>query len=172
MSEAEYVALIGVGGTLAAALLGAVGGYWLAVAKTNRDRVNRVAAAWGAISAEVESYASMASEFVQPVGGDRVMSPQWRLSTTVFQASLPALIADAAPSEREVQELLHFYREADSLNRGLDWLQEISIGGGAGAFRRDEVNELKARRIMRGGEYHVAVRALLDTRAGTITPVV
>ena len=100
------------------------------------------------------------------------MSPQWRLSTTVFQASLPALIADAAPSEREVQELLHFYREADSLNRGLDWLQEISIGGGAGAFRRDEVNELKARRIMRGGEYHVAVRALLDTRAGTITPVV
>lgn len=77
-------------------------------------------------------------------------------------------MADAAPGTAEVDALLRFYREIDSLNRGLDWRQEL--GPGAGDARRieerDEVNTRKAQRIMHGGQHYTSVRELLDARVG------
>jgi len=143
-------------------LLGTWAGYRLRASDERKDKRRRIRATWGAISAEVEACKRMAGTYLG-LNGQRVIAPQWRLPNVMLTSSLRALLADGDPTEPEVDALLKFHNEVEALNRGLD-LAEAEVGGGgaADARRRMEVNDLKAQRLVEGGEYYAALRPLID----------
>ena len=148
---------------IAGTLLGTWLGYKLKAQDEAKRRERRVRATWGAISAEVEACKRMATVYLTPdEDGKRVQAPQWRLPDVMLTKSVHALLGDGDPSEAEIDALLAFHTEVESLNRGLDLAQEAVDGGGVGVRGRTEVNDLKARRLIEGGEYYVALRPLID----------
>src|SRR5512143_1285513 len=114
------------GGTMlavAGTLLGTWLGYKLKSQDEKRSRERRVRATWGAISAEVEACKRMATAYLAPFEGHRVAAPQWRLPDIMLTKSLHALLGDGDPTEAEIDALLQFHTEVESLNRGLDLAQ-------------------------------------------------
>jgi hypothetical protein len=84
----------------------------------------------------------------------------------MLTSSLRALLADGDPTDPEVDALLRFHNEVETLNRGLALAQNEVGGGAAEARRRMEVNDLKARRLIEGGEYYAPLRPLIDRHVG------
>jgi hypothetical protein len=155
------VGLLAILGTL----LGTWVGYRLKASDEKKDRARRVRATWGAISAEVEACKRMATVYLAPnEQGQRIGAPQWRLPDVMLTSSLRALLADGDPSEPEVDALLKYHTEAETLNRGLDLAQEAT--GAADLRRHMELNDLKARRLVEGGEYYAPLRPLIDRHLG------
>jgi hypothetical protein len=76
----------------------------------------------------------------------------------MLTSSLRALLADGDPTEAEVDALLKFHNQAETLNRGLD----IAQRGPAINPRQMERNNLKAQRLVDGGECYAALRPLID----------
>jgi hypothetical protein len=75
--------------------------------------------------------------------------------------SLHALLGDGDPTEQEIDALLQFHTEVESLNRGLDLAQGLRVVE-AELISRMRVNDTKAKRLIEGGEYYVALRPLID----------
>jgi len=148
--------------TIVGTLLGTWAGYRLRASDERKDKRRRIRATWGAISAEVEACKRMATEYLRPTGnGHRVAAPQWRLPNVMLTSSLRALLADGDPSEPEVDALLKYHTEVETLNRGLDLAQEAGTSL-LDLSSRMWVNDLKAQRLAEGGEYYAALRPLID----------
>jgi hypothetical protein len=146
------------------ALLGTWAGYRLKAGDEKKAKHLRVRATWGAISAEVEACKRIATMYLTPdEQGNRVAAPQWRLPDVMLASSLRALLADGDPTEKEVDALLAFHSEVDTLNRGLDLVQQATQGFSQPKIdERRAINDLKAKRIASDGEYYVALRLLID----------
>jgi hypothetical protein len=92
--------------------------------------------------------------------GGGVAAPLYRLPTTAYSSSLPALLGDGAVSEAETQALVQFFSEVYTLNRGLDLVQA--------ARERDDQQTIQAEygrnllKIQRLIELHAAARAATD----------
>jgi len=99
----------------------------------------------GALRAEIEFCRRLAETYVR----DRVIALLYRLPTTAYSQSFPVLLSDAAVAETEVQSLMQFFSEVETLNRGLDLAQTARESGDEQALRAEfERNLLKATRLM------------------------
>jgi hypothetical protein len=146
-----------------AALLGVLLGFVLAEVKETWARRRRRMAHWGALRAEIEFSRRLAETYVR----DGVPAPLYRLPTTAYSQSFPALLSDAAVAESEGRSLIQFFSEVETLNRGLDLAQTARESGDEQAHQAEfERNLLKARRLMppaAGVEsYYQPARAVVD----------
>ena len=117
----------------------------------------------GALRAEIEFCRRLAETYVR----DRVIALLYRLPTTAYSQSFPVLLSDAAVAETEVQSLMQFFSEVETLNRGLDLAQTARESGDEQALQAEfERNLLKATRLMppaAGAEnYYQPARAVVD----------
>jgi hypothetical protein len=148
-----------------AALLGVLLGFILAEGKDWWTRRRRRKSHWGALRAELEFCRHLSETYVR----DRVIAPLYRLPTTAYSQSFPALLGDAAVAEREAQSLIQFFSEAEALNRGLDLAQSARERGDQEALEAEfKRNLLKAGMLIppsAGGNsenYYRRARAVLD----------
>jgi hypothetical protein len=145
------------------ALLGVLLGFALAEVKEALVSRKRRKAHWGALKAEIEFCRRLAETYVR----DRVVAPLYRLPTTAFSQSFPALLADAAITEAEVHSLMQFFSEVETLNRGLQLAQSARESGDQQTLQAEfERNILKATRLIApgavGDNYYQPARAVVD----------
>ncbi len=74
---------------------------------------------WAALSAEMEYCRSLADTYLRT----NIAAPLYRLPTVAYANSLPALLSEAALSESDTRNLLTFFNEVETLNRGLDQIE-------------------------------------------------
>src|ERR1700682_6118237 len=111
--------------TLLGASVRAVLGYKLKSSDEKTAKQQKIRATWRAISAEVEACRRLAEAYLTPNESGAIVSvPQWRLPDDMLTSSVQALLADGDPTHPEVDALLNFHTEADSLNRGINLVQE------------------------------------------------
>jgi hypothetical protein len=151
------------GTELWAALLGVLLGFVLAEAKEAWTRRRRRRAHWGALKAEIEFCRRLAETYIR----DRVIAPLYRLPTTAYSQSFPALLGDAAVTETEVHSLMQFFSEVETLNRGLDLAQSAREAGDEQALQAEfQRNILKATRLIppaaAAENYYQPARAVVD----------
>lgn len=93
---------------------------------------------------------------------DHVAAPLYRLPTMAYERSLPGLLADGAVDEHDMQTLLAFFSEVETLNRGLDLAQKARESGDQVAVVQElQRNQVKARRLTApesGTNYYTEVR--------------
>lgn len=63
---------------------------------------------------------NLCSDLAQTYVGDRIAAPLYRLPTVAYSNSLPALLSEAALGERDSRNLLLFFNEVETMNRGLE----------------------------------------------------
>ena len=149
-----------------AALLGVLLGFILAEGREWWARRRRRRTHWGALRAEIEFCRGLAETYLR----DRVVAPLYRLPTAAYSQSFPALLGDAAVAETEVQSLIQFFSEVETLNRGLDLAQTARERSDAQALQAEfERNLLKAQRLVPPGanaeNYYQPARAVVDAHA-------
>jgi hypothetical protein len=87
-----------------------------------------------------------------------------------FERSFPPLLADAAVSEHEMEALLAFYSEVQTLNRGLDLAQGARQRNDTAALTQEvQRNVVKARRLTVNDadpNYYIPIRSMLNKRLG------
>lgn len=151
---------------IVAALLGAILGFILSEGKDCLARCRRRKSHWCALRAEIEVCRSKAETYLC----DCVMAPLYRLPTTAYSQSFPVLLGDAAVAEGEVESLIEFFTEVESLNRGLDLAQTARERGDEGALQQEYGrNRLKAERLVpslpSAKNYYTSARAVVDAHA-------
>jgi hypothetical protein len=132
-------------------LLSVVVGFALATFKDSWQRRRRRETHWAALRAELEFCRRQAETFLR----DGVAAPLYRLPTTAYMRAFPALLADAAASEADVDALMQFFTEVETFNRGLDLAQAARAHNSETALQEEhQRNHLKARRLIhpQGGE--------------------
>ncbi len=60
---------------------------------------------------------------------DRVAAPLYRFPTLLYDKALPGLLADGALTVGQLEALLKFYSEVETVNRGLDRIDNLFIQG-------------------------------------------
>jgi hypothetical protein len=148
---------------LVAALLGVTVGFFLTQAKEILSRRQRRRTHWAALRAELEFCRRRAETYVR----DRVAAPLYRLPTSAYSHSFPALLSDGAVTEVEADALMQFFSEVETLNRGLDLAQAAREGGDNAAVSVEfQRNTVKASRLFPpdggGSNYYTAVRSAVD----------
>lgn len=71
---------------------------------------------FAALRAEIEHCRRLAQTYLT----DGVAAPLYRLPTVAYAHSLPALLADGGLDEAHTRDLLAFFNQVETLNRGLD----------------------------------------------------
>lgn len=99
-----------------AALVGAALAFSLVVLYDWLRSRRRRRAHFAALRAEIEHCRALAQSYLT----DGVMAPLYRLPTMAYAHSLPALLADGGLDEAHTRDLLAFFNEVETLNRGLD----------------------------------------------------
>ena len=92
--------------------------------KENNDRNQRVKGHLGALRAELAENHKYGETYLR----DKVKSPLYRLPTVIYEAALPALLADSALDEIKVGALVAYYGMVETLNRGLDEADRVRAG--------------------------------------------
>jgi hypothetical protein len=83
------------------------------------------------------------------------------LPDVMLKSSLQALLGEGNPTEQEVDAALNYHNEVQTLNHGLDLAEEVRASA-ADARRQMERNDLKANRLIEGGDYYAVLRPLID----------
>jgi len=78
---------------------------------------------YSALKAEMEYCQHLAQVYLK----DEIAAPLYRLPTVAYTNSLPALLADATLSEFDTRNLLTFFNEVETLNRGLDQAESARL---------------------------------------------
>ena len=149
---------------LTGAGVGAVLGFVLSQTKDWLSRRRRRKAHWAALRAEIKYCGSQASTYL----GDQVAAPLYRLPTIAYGHSLGALLSDGAVDEAEVEALITFYSEVETLNRGLDQAHDAR---GDGPTLENELrrNRVKAKRLKppeTGANYYSVALDVVDRHLG------
>ncbi len=130
--------------SVVASLCGVTVGFALAQSKDWWSRRRRRKTHWAAIGAELEFCRRMAETYER----DPVLAPLYRLPTMAYRNSLASLLADAALNGEELNAVMQFFIEAETLNRGLDLAQEARAGNNEKALAEEvRRNTAKARRL-------------------------
>jgi hypothetical protein len=99
---------------------------------------------WRALRAELQ----VCRERAKTYETDAKAAPLYRLPIVVFPNSFPALLTDAAVDEDAARALIECYSEVESLNRGLDLIQEARERNDQQALLMEyDRNRLKAQRL-------------------------
>jgi hypothetical protein len=145
-------------------LVGVLLGFVLSEGKEMLLRRRRRRAHWGALRAELDFCGRLAETDIQ----DGVIAPLYRLPTVAYSQSFPALLSDGALDETEVQSLMQFFSEVETLNRGLDLAQTARENNNEHALHAEfERNQLRATRLLRSTaaaaqNYYQSARAVVD----------
>lgn len=135
-----------------AALLGVAFGLggaklldWWAVKKL-------VAAQRNALAREIE----ICREHSQTYQNDGIQAPLYRLPTQLYTSSLPALIANRAIVDDQTDALIRFYNQVETMNRGLDQINDARRIGSDTFTDEHNRNMRKARELV--GQFYPAAR--------------
>lgn len=124
---------------------------------------------FAALRAEMNHCQLLAQAYLR----DRVAAPLYRLPIAAYANSLPALLSEAALSEKDAHRLLAFFSEVETLNRGLDQAEGARLIADpqereaklADEFSR---NEIKAQKLVpadaRTSSYYDPAKAVVDSR--------
>lgn len=152
-----------------AAFVGAASAFFLVVTYDWLRSRRRRRAHFSALRAEMEYCHDLAQTYLR----DRVAAPLYRLPTVAYANSLPALLADAALNETDTRNLLAFFNEVETLNRGLDQAEGarlIADQAERDAKFADELdrNRLKAERLVSleslSPSYYDRAKSVIDSR--------
>ena len=127
----------------ASGLFGAVLVFLAGLGVLARQRAARIKGNWSALFVEVRECGRTAKVYLE----DDVMAPLYRLPTISFETCYPALLTDAGLDEDKADILLKFFTEVQTLNRGLDLIDDLSITAPNKLKAAYERNCLKARRV-------------------------
>ena len=156
-------------GAITGAVTGAVVAFLLVVAYDLLRARRKRRAHFAALRAEMDYCQSLAQTYLR----DRVAAPLYRLPTVAYSNSLPALLSDAALSELESHNLLSFFNEVVTLNRGLEQAEvarliEDETEREAKLAEEFSRNMLKAQKLVPVDEqspsYHDLAKAVIDSR--------
>ena len=111
----------GIGGGLA----GAIAAFALTVRKQIRERARRTQGHRRALKAEIDECHRIAQLY--PKKG--IASPLYRLPTFFYHQALPGLLADGQLHGGGSNELLLFYSEVETVNRGLNRIDRLLTEG-------------------------------------------
>lgn len=152
-----------------AALLGVFLGFLLSlVTEWWRGRLRR-RAHWAALNAEMDYCRQLAETYLR----DNVPAPLYRLPTAAYINALPGLLASGALDAVDTSNLIAFFNEVQTLNRGLDQIEDArSIQDTTERERRisEEYgrNRLKAEHLIplnaRSPSYYDRARAVIEPR--------
>ena len=143
-----------------AAIVGVVVGFLLSELKEWHARKKRHAALWQALNAEIEFCKERANTYLQ----DNVIAPLYRLPLLSYQNCLPVLLSDGALKEGETRNLMEFFTEIETLNRGLDNVAAMREKGDDKILKEEySRNRLKAERLAGSGTLYS--KAIAVTRA-------
>lgn len=106
-----------------AALAGAAIAFALVVLYDWLKSRRRRRAHFAALRAEIEYCRALAQTYLT----DGVKAPLYRLPTVAYAHSLPALLADGGLDETHTRDLLAFFNEVATLNRGLDQTEDARL---------------------------------------------
>ena len=121
-------------------LLAGMGGGAVAAFILNRlfatlEKHRRAVGYRESLDAEVDECHRIASEYT-PTG---ISAPLYRLPTYFYHQALPALLADGELVDRQPKDLLLFYSEVETANRGLERIDRL--------LQRKQLQETPNRRI-------------------------
>ena len=109
-----------------------------------------------ALKAEIVVCGEFANEFLTLV--PHVISPLYRLPTSCFETSLRELLRSGDLSQTNASNLIRFYSEVETLNRGLDDVAKLVIAqNGALSVMTNDIdvrNRNKAQKINPSSEYY------------------
>lgn len=152
-----------------AALLGVATGFLLSLgADWWRGRMRR-RAHWAALNAEIEYCRGLAETYIR----DNIAAPLHRLPTVAYANSLPALLQSAALNDSDMRNLLGFFNEVETLNRGLDQAEgarliEDPVARNAKLTDEYARNRLKAERLVpidsRSPSYYDRAKSVVELR--------
>ena len=150
-----------------AALLGVAVGFLLNILTEWWKGRARRRAHWAALRAEMDYCRGLAETYLR----DKVSAPLYRLPTVAYANSLPSLLAEAALNETDTRNLLSFFNEVETLNRGLDQIEGARLI--TDPTERDKTladeynrNRLKAERLVpaQAHSYYDNAKAVVDYR--------
>lgn len=146
-------ASIGAGGIIG--LLGVIIGFLLNWLLQFCQRKSESKAHKLALKQEVSFCAQLANTFLT----DNVMAPSYSLPVSAYKNSFPMLLRNRALSTEEIEKVMKFYVEVESLNKGIEITHEHWTSGNASAKikmkENYERNKKKAERIKKDdGEYY------------------
>ena len=147
---------------IAASLSGVALGFVLANVRDWWSRRRRRKAHWSALGAELEFCRHHAEVYSR----DYIAAPLYRLPTVAYRHSLPALLAEGAVNEGDLDPLMVYFNEVETLNRGLDLAQSARDKDDETLQAEVKRNRLKAERLRSssdaGTNYYAEARAAVD----------
>jgi hypothetical protein len=152
-----------------AALLGVLAGFLLGLSADWWRGRSRRRAHWAALSAEMDYCRDLAETYLR----ENVAAPLYRLPTVAYTNSLPALLQSAALNDSDVRNLLAFFNEVETLNRGMDQADRARLipdTSERDATLHDEYgrNRLKAERLVpidsRAPSYYDRAKSVVEFR--------
>lgn len=124
---------------------------------------------FAALEAEMDYCNDLAQTYLR----DRIAAPLYRLPTVAYANSLPALLSEAALGKTDTRNLLQFFNEVETLNRGLEQAEGARLIADriereaklADEFSR---NMLKAQRLVPvdalSPSYYDRAKSVIDSR--------
>jgi hypothetical protein len=106
---------------IASAALGGLAVFFLQLFINSRAARKRTRSNQDALRAEIIVCGDFAHEFLTA----KVIAPLYRLPTSCFQTSLRELLRSGDLTEKTASDLIRFYMEVETLNRGLDDMAEL-----------------------------------------------
>jgi hypothetical protein len=144
-----------------AALVGVVVGSGITLLVDWRKSRARQQAHWAALGAEMDYCRDRAEIYLR----ENVASPLYRLPTVAYAHSLPALLEAAALlDETDTRDLLSFFSEVETFNRGLDQVDRARLITDPAEQERSiqaeyKRNKIKAEDLV--GKYYAAAKAVV-----------
>ena len=111
-----------------------------------------------ALAREIE----ICREHSQTYQQDGIQAPLYRLPTQFYTSSLPALIANRALHNDEVDALIRFYNQAETMNRGLEQINAARQIDSVTFTNEHNRNMRKARELV--AQYYPAARDAVATK--------
>jgi hypothetical protein len=123
-------------------------GFALGLIPSEASRFRRRLSHWNFLKVEIDACGQIARDLLN--ADEIVLSPLFRLPTTSYSTSFPALLADQALSEDEIDTLVKFFGHVHEINRGLDHAAEMhKLGEESKLLRERDRVSLKASKIVR-----------------------
>lgn len=140
-------------------------GWFLGCLTVWLDRKRRLRAHWFALRAEMTLCHDRASTLLK----DDIRSPLYRLPSSAYECSLPALLSEGAVSESDLLTLGRFFCQVQDINRGMDNAAAfLGANDAAGLDREYDRNVKKARALVAVTEdaesLHTEAKQVVDAK--------